>query len=69
MQKAKDEFAGGADGWLVAYAISTGYTAVTQEVLAPYVKKKVPIPNVCQHFNVTCIDTFEMMRKLGMRYS
>lgn len=49
---AKAEFARGADGWLVAYAITKGCTVVTHEVLAPDVRNKVPIPNVCQALGV-----------------
>lgn len=66
---AKAEFARGADGWLVAYARVKGSIAVTQEVLAPEAKIKVKIPNVCQAFNVPYIDTFEMLRRLGVKWS
>jgi len=41
---AKAEFAGGMDGWLVAYAKVNDYTVVTHEVYAPDARKKVPIP-------------------------
>ncbi len=64
---AKAEFANGADGWLVAYAKVKGCVIVTQEVLNPDIKRKVPIPNVCQAFGVPYIDTFEMLRRLGVK--
>lgn len=64
---AKSDFASGADGWLVAYAKAKGCVVVTQELLDPVVKRKVPIPNVCQSFNVLFIDTFEMLRRLGVK--
>jgi len=66
---AKADFANGADGWLVAYAMSKGYVIVTHEVLDPSIRRKVPIPNVCGAFGVSCIDTFAMLRELGVRFS
>lgn len=66
---AKADFASGADGWLVAYANVNDYVVVTHEVLNPEIQRKVPIPNVCQEFNVQPVDTFEMLRQLGVRFS
>ena len=65
---AKAGFAGGADGWLVAYARVKGRVIVTHEVLDQNARRKVPIPNVCEVFNVSYVNTFEMMRELGMRW-
>jgi len=64
---AKADFASGADGWLVAYARAKGCVVVTQEGLNPAIKRKVPIPNVCQAFDMPYLDTFEMLRRLGVR--
>ncbi|MCX5638339.1 MAG: DUF4411 family protein [Planctomycetota bacterium] len=64
---AKAEFANEPDGWLVAYALAKGRVVVTQEVLAPDAKSRVPIPNVCVQFDVLYIDTFAMLRELGAR--
>lgn len=66
---AKTDFASGADGWLVAYARSKGSIIVTQEVPARDARRKVPIPNVCQVFNVPFVDTFEMLRGLGVQFA
>ena len=66
-QAAKEEFARVADGWLVAYAHSKGHTLVTHEVPSQGSKKKVAIPDVCQAFNVSYLDTFRMLRDLGVR--
>src|SRR6185369_1598626 len=44
---AKAEFAQKPDAWVIAYAKAYGYSVVTHEVLAPDVRKRVPIPNVC----------------------
>ena len=65
---AKAEYAREADGWLIAYAKSKGFALVTHEVLAPDVKRKVPIPNVCKQFGVRCINTFEMLRELNTSF-
>jgi hypothetical protein len=64
---AKADFANGADGWLVAYAMVRGRTVVTHENLDPYIRRKVPIPNVCEPFHIRYIDTFAMLRELGAR--
>lgn len=65
---AKRQFAAGADGWLIAYAYVHGAVVVTQEVLAPDARKRVPIPNVCQQFSVPYLNTFEMLRQLGVQF-
>lgn len=65
---AKADFARGADGWLVAYARVTGCIVVTHEVLALDAIRKIPIPNVCQAFRLRWVDTFAMLRDLGVRF-
>lgn len=69
LPEAKANFVAGADGWLIAYAKVKQLTVVTHEVLAPEVRKKVPIPNVCSVFDVLYIDTFEMLRALNTRFA
>lgn len=66
---AKADFAAGADGWLVAYTKAKGCIVVTHEVLYPDIKRKVPIPNVCEAFGLSYVDTFEMLRELGVRFA
>ncbi len=66
---AKAAFASAADGWLVAYARVNGCVVVTHEVLDPNVRRKVPIPNVCEAFGDPFLDTFEMLRALGVRFT
>jgi len=70
LQAAKADFATSPDGWLVAYARAKGRVLVTQEVLDPNIRRKVPIPNICRapNVNVSFINTFEMLRKLGVRW-
>lgn len=66
---AKADFSSGADGWLVAFALGGGHVVVTQEAARPEAKVRVPIPNVCRAFNVRCMDTFQMLRELGVRWT
>ena len=68
MPAARADFAAVADGWVVAFAQVNGLIVVTQEVYAPEVQKKVPMPNVCLEFNVGCVNTFEMLEDLGVRF-
>ncbi len=69
MSAAKAEFAACADGWLIAYAMVKRRVVVTHEELKPAIRIKVPIPNVCQQFGVPYVDTFAMLRDLGIRLS
>ena len=56
-----------ADGWLVAYVKVHGGTVATNEKANPEVKKRIPIPNICEEFGVPFVDQFEMMRRLGIK--
>ncbi|TFH49152.1 MAG: DUF4411 family protein [Methanothrix sp.] len=64
---AKAEFARVADGWLVAYALAKVCIVVTHEQFNLEAKARIKIPNVCQAFGVQYVDTFQMMRELGVR--
>ncbi|HEX4350598.1 MAG TPA: DUF4411 family protein, partial [Verrucomicrobiae bacterium] len=68
---AKAEFATVADAWLVAYAKAKNLTLVSREIFAPDIKWKIPIPNVCmaREFQVSHIDTFVMLERLGVQFS
>lgn len=67
-QNAKDQFANAdkADAWLVAHALARRYIVVTEEVFNKDIKNNIRIPNICLEFDVQYIDTFQMMRKLGL---
>ncbi len=67
MDAAKGQFADCADGWIVSYAKVNGLTVVTHEVYSREIRRKVPIPNVCRAFNVRYINTWAMLRALGVR--
>ena len=66
--QAKYEFSQGADGWLVAYAMSHNVILVTLEAYQQNARRRVPIPNVCDQFGVIPMDTFEMLDELGVRF-
>jgi len=68
LDAAKADFAAVADGWLVAYAKAKEYIVVTHELPATDARKKVPIPNVCEALGVSYVDTFAMLRELGVRF-
>jgi len=66
--QAKAKFATEADGWLVAYAMVHGVQVVTNEQPRPQSRNRILLPDVCVQFNVTYLDTFTLLRALGVRY-
>ncbi len=69
-QTAKDIFMrqDNADAWVLAFAHANGFRIVTHEVYDSNIKKRIPIPNVCQDFNIQNCDTFEMLRNLQFSF-
>ena len=65
---ALDEFARGADGWLAAYALVSGTVLVTNEVYDPNVRRRAPLPNLCEEFNIPYLNTIEILRQLDTRF-
>jgi hypothetical protein len=66
-ENAKIEFMqeDNADAWLIAFAMAkNGFTIVTFEKKNKYIKSKIPIPNVCDDFQIEYCDLFEMLEKL-----
>jgi len=63
---AKSEFSSGVDAWVIAYAKANNAIVVTHEVSAPKSRTDVKIPDVCNHFNIKCTNTFDMLQKLGI---
>lgn len=66
---AKAEFADtkNADAWLIAYAQAKGVIVVTLEQPNPNVQRRIPIPNVCKALGISYLDSFAMLRALGVR--
>ena len=67
--QAKFDFAYGADGWLVSYALVHGLKLVTEEVYDRNIRKRVPLPNVCRQFNVVTLNTFALLRELEIQFN
>ena len=67
-EAAKTEFAGVADSWLCAHALTYSYTVVTEEIHEPGSKRKVKIPNVCKEFSIEYINTIQFIRELGIKF-
>ena len=65
---AKSEFASAADAWVIAYAKANNATVVTHERSARK-STKIKIPDVCEHFDIQCTDTFDMLRKLRVAFN
>jgi hypothetical protein len=64
----RDNFLAKADPWIIAKAKTIGATVVTHEALVALNTKKVKIPNICQQFNVPCLNTFQFLRELNARF-
>lgn len=58
-------FMGGADPFLIAFALAHRHTVVSHERLVVGEKKKIKIPAVCISLNVDCISIFELLRRTG----
>lgn len=65
---AKSSFATGADGWIIAFAWEHDATVITHEQLREGAKNTVPMPNVCEEFEVSYMDPFAMLQDLGVRF-
>ena len=68
LDHAKAKFATGADGWLVACARVHGATVVTNEQPAPFSRRDVKLPDVCDEFSVPRDNTFDMLRALKVQF-
>jgi hypothetical protein len=68
LDHAKAEFAAVADGWLIAYAAAHNAHVVTYEARNSEVRRRVPMPNVADLFEIECIDTFDMLRGLEVQF-
>ena len=61
----KSNFLSGADGFIIAQALTYTATIVTDEIYEPSPNcKKVKIPNVCEKLNVKCINLNQLITTL-----
>ena len=64
----RDNFLAKADPWIIAKAKTLGATIVTHESVVAPNARKVKIPNICQQFEVSCLNTFQFLRELKARF-
>ena len=65
--EALEEFSSAADGWLAAFASVNDAILVTHEQPAPESLSHVKLPDVCEEFGIQYVNTFDMLRRLGIR--
>ena len=63
-----EDFMSCADPFLVGVAAESRSKVVTLETPAGASRRKVKIPDACNHLGVGTENTFEMMRNLGARF-
>ena len=68
-QGAAATFLGAGDYFLVAQALSLGYTVVTHEQSRADSLKRIMIPDACRAVAVPCMSPFDMLRNEGARFS
>lgn len=55
-----------ADPWVIAHALSKGHYVVTKEILTG--RPNDPrIPDICNHFNVSFMNDFDLIRDLELK--
>jgi hypothetical protein len=62
------DFSKGADPWVIAHALEDHGIVVTKESFTRPDAQKARIPDVCDCFNVKCIDTLEMLKQLKAKF-
>lgn len=71
-QNAIDEFMkeNNADTWLIALALTDihKYIIVTFEKENNQIKRKIPIPNVCNEFNINYCNLYQMLKELKFKF-
>lgn len=65
---AVSDFLAAADYFIVAQALTLGYTVVTHETPDPASRRRVKIPDACSAAGVACIDPFTWLRNLKARF-
>ena len=68
MEAAAAEFLDGADPWVIAHAQCDAGTVVTGERIVGGGSGRPKIPNVCREFDVPYVNTFGMLRELGISF-
>lgn len=65
----RDKSLRGADLWVIAHArANKNHFVVSQEDREKVGDTRVKVPSVCDHFGVTCYDTYQLLAKLKARF-
>ena len=67
-QSAKAEFLTVADSWLIAKVRAMNLTVVTEERSNTQRRNKIFVPDICNMYNIPCINTIGLIRTLGGRF-
>jgi hypothetical protein len=67
-QAAAATFLQAADYFLVAQALTLGFTVVTQETSDPAAKRRIKIPDACKALKIPWLTPFNMLRNEGARF-
>lgn len=65
---AVSDFLASADYFIVAQALTLGYTVVTHETPDPASRKRVKIPDACSAVSVAWISPYTWLRDAGARF-
>jgi hypothetical protein len=58
-----------ADPWVIAHAMDQKACVVTKEKKQTAMTDRIRIPNVCEKMNIPCIDDFQLIDELNIRFS
>jgi predicted nucleic acid-binding protein len=59
-----------ADPWVIAHAINEEATVVTKEAkITALNSNRIKIPNVCDNMGVRCMNDFEFIAELGIKFT
>ena len=59
-----------ADPWVVAHAIAEEACVVTKEIFLTAINTdKVRIPNVCKNMGIQCINDFEFIKEVNIKFN
>jgi len=58
-----------ADPWVIAHALQQNACVVTKEEKVTASSARIKIPNVCENMRVRCINDFQFIEEIGMRFS
>ena len=59
-----------ADPWIIAHAINERATVVTkEEKVTALNSRRIKIPNVCDNMGIRCINDFQLIRELNIKFS